>query len=281
MTQTLAGRRVLLTGASRGIGAACASALAAAGAIVLGAARDAQALAAAMDVLPGPGHAAIPLDVADPVAWDAALPALDAGGELHGLVHAAGMLGPIGTVDAVDPGAFRATLAVNVEGTFLALHHCVPRLARGGAVVTFSGGGATAPLLHYDAYAASKAAVVRLTENVAGAVAARDVTVNAIAPGFVATSMHEGTLAAGPEAAGADYFARTQRDLQDGGVPPELAGELVCFLLGPDARGITGKLLSAQWDPWRDPAFVARLAAEPTLATLRRIDDQFFSATPS
>jgi len=71
---------------------------------------------------------------------------------------------------------------------------------------------------------------------------------------------------------------RTQRDLDSGGVPAARAAELTAFLLSDAAEGISGKLLSAQWDPWEDAAFRARLAAESDLATLRRIDDQFFTA---
>ena len=194
------------------------------------------------------------------------------------LVTAAGVLGPIGAARRpMRPAEFAEAMQINLVGTLLAVHHCLPALRRaGGAVVTFSGGGATGPLARYDAYAASKAAVVRLTENLAAR--SRRVRVNAVAPGFVATRIHEATLAAGPEAAGEAYFERTQRDLEDGGVPPERAAELAAFLLSDEAEGITGKLIRAQWDPWEDAAFRARLAAERDLATLRRIDDQFFAA---
>jgi 3-oxoacyl-[acyl-carrier protein] reductase len=104
------------------------------------------------------------------------------------------------------------------------------------------------------------------------------VTVNAIAPGFVATRMQDAVMAAGPEAAGTDYFNRTERGLRQGGLPPSAAAELAMFLLGPEARGISGKLLSAQWDPWQDTAFRRRLAEDRDFATLRRVDDVLFTA---
>ena len=229
----------------------------------------------------GPAHSRLPLDVSDPQAWADAMPDIDRDGPIHGLVAAAGVLGPIGSIDEIDPRELRRTLAVNLEGTALALHHLLPRIERagGGAAVTFSGGGATGPLARYDAYAASKAGVVRLTENVALDFAPRGVTVNAVAPGFVATGIHEGTLRAGPRAAGVDYFDRTRADLAAGGVPPELTADLVTFLLGPAAREISGKLISAQWDPWREQQFRLRLATEPSLGTLRRIDDHAFTTS--
>ncbi len=278
MSEGLGGRRVLVTGASQGIGAACAVALARAGATVLGAARGRARLEDAIAALPGDGHRAVTLDVADTAAWEEAMGAVDADGPLDGLLHAAGVLGPIGPIGEIDPEAFRAALAINLGGTFLALHHVVPRLRSGGAAVTFSGGGGTGPLPRYDAYAAAKAGIVRLTENVAAVAAADGVRVNAIAPGFVATAIHDATLAAGPSAAGEAYYERTRHDLGAGGVPAELAAELACFLLGPAAEGITGRLLSAQWDPWREEGFRARLRDEPDLAKLRRIDDEFYFA---
>jgi 3-oxoacyl-[acyl-carrier protein] reductase len=92
--------------------------------------------------------------------------------------------------------------------------------------------------------------------------------------------MQDATLAAGPEGAGADYFEKTQRQVEEGGSPAERAAQLVAYLLSGEAEGITGKLISAPWDPWEDPEFRKRLREEPDLATLRRIDDQFFRAVP-
>jgi NAD(P)-dependent dehydrogenase (short-subunit alcohol dehydrogenase family) len=272
----LGGRHVLVTGGSRGIGRAICEVLAEAQASVIVAARGADEIEATVASLPGGPHRGLRLDVASPSAWHEALGQIGGDG-LDGLVAAAGILGPIGTLDEIDPQAFRATIEINLLGTMLALHHCLgPLAATGGAAVTFSGGGSTSPLPRYDAYAASKAAVVRLTENVARTAQEGGVRVNCIAPGFVATQMHEGTLAAGAERVGDDYYEKTRRQLDEGGVPARVAAELACFLLGPEAAGITGKLISAPWDPWREPEFQERLRTDPDLAALRRIDDQFF-----
>jgi NAD(P)-dependent dehydrogenase (short-subunit alcohol dehydrogenase family) len=279
MSERLEGRRILVTGGSMGIGLEVSRELARRGARVIVAARGSEAIAGATDGLEGEGHIGIGLDVADPLSWEGAAAEIDAGGPLHGLVTAAGILGPIGPLDQLPVDDLIATISVNVIGTMLSLRFALPRLrVAGGRAVTFSGGGGTSPLPRYDAYATSKAAVVRLTENVA---AGGEIEINAVAPGFVATRMHDETLRAGADAVGAAYYERTQRQVREGGFPATEAAELVAFLLSPESRGITGRLISAQWDPWREDGFRARLREGADLAKLRRIDDQFFVAKPS
>ena len=274
MSERLDARRILVTGGSHGIGFEVSRELARRRGRVVIAARGVEAIQTALDALPGSGHEGIAMDVSDPSSWHEAAARIDAGGKLHGLVTAAGILGPIGLLDTLTAADLIEAVAVNLIGTMLALQFALPRLrANGGRAVTFSGGGGTSPLPRYDAYAASKAAVVRLTENLA---ATGEIEVNAVAPGFVATRMHEGTLRAGPDAAGQDYYQWTRAQLAQGGFPAQAAAELVCFLLSEQASGISGRLISAQWDPWREDEFRARLRANDSLGRLRRIDDQFF-----
>lgn len=271
---------MLVTGASGGIGRAVASRLARQGTDVVLAGRNHAALEAVRHGLEPGDHATCVLDVCDEAAWRAALPSIAPRGELRGVVTAAAKLTPVGPIGSWTIDEFRSTLDVNVVGTLLAVMSTLDALRNaGGAVVTFSGGGATSPLVRYDAYAASKAAVVRLTENLAADLAPAGVRINSIAPGFVVTAMHEATVAAGPELAGAEYHERTRQALESGGGdPPELAASLTLFLLSDAAAGITGKLLSARWDPWEDLEFRRRLREDADLATLRRIDDQFFGS---
>jgi 3-oxoacyl-[acyl-carrier protein] reductase len=87
-------------------------------------------------------------------------------------------------------------------------------------------------------------------------------------------------LAAGPDRAGTDYHATTGRKVAAGGVPPAAAADLVAFLLTDDASGITGKLISAQWDDWRDPELRRKLSEDGDLATLRRVDDMMVKSVP-
>jgi NAD(P)-dependent dehydrogenase (short-subunit alcohol dehydrogenase family) len=272
--QPLEGRLVLVTGGSRGIGLESARALAGRGARLVLVARAAADLEMACASLPEGGHRWLAFDVSDEEAWRRHVENV---GELAGLVTAAAVLEPVGIIGSYPPGAFRRTLDVNLLGTQLAVHSCLPALRAGrGSIVTFGGGGATSPLPHFDAYASSKAAVARLTENLAFELAPDGITVNCVAPGFVITGIHKATLAAGPAAAGVDYYEQTRKETAGGGFPASEAAELVCMLL--EGVPFTGKLLSAQWDPWRDRGFHERLASDPAFATIRRIDGRLFVA---
>jgi 3-oxoacyl-[acyl-carrier protein] reductase len=274
----LAGRRIVVTGASRGIGAAVCAGLAASGAEVILIGRLRESLDEVAATLPGGPHPVIPLDVTDEAEWTAAAERLAVEGPVHGLVTAAGDIGPIGPVGSWNIARFRRALDVNVIGTLLPIVALLGSLRAGaGAVVTYSGGGATGPFPRYDAYATSKAAVVRLTENLSSDLKGAGIRINSVAPGFVLTSIHDATLEAGSALAG-PHFDRTRQARDRGeGDSPQLAADLTAFLLSDDSAGITGRLISARWDPWRDPEFQAQLRREPDLATLRRIDHQYFS----
>jgi NAD(P)-dependent dehydrogenase (short-subunit alcohol dehydrogenase family) len=253
--------RVLVTGGSRGIGAEIVRTLRARGDDVVAVGRDAAALDA---IAAETGAEPLRLDVTDTAGWEEV-------DQVDGLVCAAGVLAPVGPLGSYEPTDFWRTMEINVLGTLLPIHHLRPR-----CTVTFSGGGGTSPWPRYDAYATSKAAVVRLTENLARDLADDGIRLNSVAPGFVVTRMQDATLSAGPEVAGEDYYEKTEKQVAEGGAPARRAAELTAFLLSDEAAGITGKLISAPWDPWEDAEFRARLRDDPDLATLRRIDDQFF-----
>ena len=176
---------------------------------------------------PGDGHEAVALDVSDEDGWEQVAP------RLRGASTGSSARPPCSTRSgrsaSYAAADFRRTLEVNVLGTLLAVEHCLPALrAGGGAVVTFSGGGATAPLPRFDAYAASKAAVARLSENLASELAGCGVRVNCVAPGFVATDIHEATLAAGPELAGTRLLRAHACGARARRRPASEAAELVC-----------------------------------------------------
>jgi NAD(P)-dependent dehydrogenase (short-subunit alcohol dehydrogenase family) len=267
---------VVVTGGSMGIGFACADAVLAAGARVVLAARGAAALERAREALArthGAGRVrACRCDVSVESDVDGLFAEASGFGRLGGVVHAAAVIGPIGAVTDTEPAAWLDAVRIDLFGTYLVLRAAAASLREsgGGRIVLLSGGGAAAPFPNYSAYACSKAAVVRLAETAAHELAAHGIAVNALAPGFVATRMHDATLAAG-ERAGTDYLARTKRELAAGGVPADLAAQAAVFLLSEASAGITGRLFAAGRDDaasWR--AHVREIAAGD-LFTLRRI----------
>ena len=141
-------------------------------------------------------------------------------------------------------------------------------------MINFSGGGAFETFPNYSAYAASKAAVVRLSENMAHELKDLGVQVNCIAPGFVATEIHEATLNVGENKAGTDHFRITKEKLKSGAAPMRIPLECVKFLISRDSDGLTGKTISAGFDKWNTEEFKHSIKeiSESELYTLRRIN---------
>ena len=268
-------RRIVVVGATGGIGSAVVDEILREGAQVLATGRDPIAL----ERLSAAGAEVRTFDLAD-AAGPAELRAAadeELGGALDGLIVATGSVEPIGPTRSVDLGEVERALraqpvaAIGLVQAFATLLDA----GRSPSVVLFSGGGATAPLPRYTAYALAKVAIVRLVENLA--LEEPGWKVNAVAPGFVATGIHEPTLAAGAEVAG-PYHEETRRRLGEA-VPPTAASALVAFLLSDESRGISGRLISAVWDDWRQERCQTLLREHPSFARVRRIDlQQFYAA---
>jgi len=139
-----------------------------------------------------------------------------------------------------------------------------------GKVIQLSGGGATKPLPGLSAYAASKAAVVRFAETLAGELREYHVDVNSVAPGALNTRMLDEILAAGPERVGEAFYERALDQQRTGGASLEHAARLAVWFASAASDGVTGKLISAVWDPWEELAdHIDELASD--VYTLRRI----------
>ncbi len=272
----LRGKSVLVTGGSMGIGYAAASACLAAGADVSICARGQDALASASESLQR-------LHPDRRVVWASADIGEEAGvqhaifetaralGSIDGVVHAAGVYGPIGSIDEVDSNAWLEAIRINLFGSFLVARHACRymRERSGGRLVFFSGGGASSPFPNYTGYACGKVAIVRLIESAALEMARYGIEMNALAPGFVATRLHEQTLAAGPERSG-PFYDRTVAMLESA-VDASLGGRAAAFLISDAAKGITGKFVAAPYDGFSDwPSHLEELR-EGDLFTLRRI----------
>ncbi|HKU45127.1 MAG TPA: SDR family oxidoreductase [Polyangiales bacterium] len=275
----LQGRAALITGASHGLGYAIAEAYLDAGASLMLCGRDPAALESARARLaergrPGQRVYAQPADVAN--AADSkrlVTETLHLLPELCILVNNAGVYGPKGGIAEVPLDEWISAIEINLIGSVRMCAALVPHFVarKYGKIIQLSGGGATAPLPRLSAYAASKAGVVRFAETLAEELKEHHIDVNSVAPGALNTRLLDEILEAGPERVGEAFYKRAREQQERGGTPLTRGAELATFLASAASDGITGKLISAVWDPWEQlPERRAQLQGSDVY-TLRRI----------
>jgi len=194
-------------------------------------------------------------------------------GGLDILVNCAGIQEPIGKFVDNDIAAWERNLQVNLFGSVYTCNAVIPIFLGlgGGAIINFSGGGATSSRAYFSAYATSKAAIVRFTEVLAEELKGTKIRVNAVAPGAINTAMLDEILAAGSRA-GKKETVEARKRAATGGASADLAAELVVFLASSRSKGLSGKLISAPWDPWKswDRSAIRQIMSESKY-NLRRI----------
>jgi len=274
----LQNRSAIITGANQGLGEAIARAYVAAGANVYLCARNDELLqkvktelasqaATGQEVLAETCDVSKPSSVENLVAH-----AVTAFGKIDILVNNAGIYGPKGESESVDWDEWQQAIEINLYGTVLPTRAVLPhfKAASYGKIINISGGGATNPLPRFSAYAASKAAVVRFSETIAEEVRPFHIDVNAVAPGALNTRLLDEVLEAGPAVVGENFYKRAIEQKERGGAPLNRGADLCVFLASAASDGITGKLISAVWDPWEKlPDYQQQL--ESDIYTLRRI----------
>lgn len=276
----LGGRTAIITGGNRGLGEAVATRFVREGAHVVLTARDEAALRTVGERLVSsrpdrkqhvvwvPGDVASSADIERVVQR-----ATDELGRVDVLVANAGVYGPMGTLDEVDWEEWAQAVQINLFGMVLSCRAVLPIMRRQGygKIIALSGGGATGPLPRISAYAASKAAVVRLAETLAEELKGTGIDVNTVAPGALNTRLLDEVLEAGPERVGQQFYERALRQKAEGGAPLEVGAELIVFLASAESDGITGRLISALWDDWRTMPDQRERLATSDVYTLRRI----------
>jgi NAD(P)-dependent dehydrogenase (short-subunit alcohol dehydrogenase family) len=279
MERALQNKVAIVTGANQGLGLEIARKYLEAGASLSICARDEKLLRQAERELnsllrPGQKILALPADVSKAADVQALVRAtLETFGGIDILVNNAGVYGPKGAIEEVDWQEWARAIEINLHGSILMCREVLPHFkSRGrGKIIQLSGGGATNPLPRISAYAVSKAAIVRFIETLAEEVKGTGIDVNAVAPGALNTRMLDEVLQAGPDKVGQAFYERSLKQKQSGGAPLDKGAELIVFLGSAKSDGITGKLISAMWDPWAAlPEHLADLR-DTDIYTLRRI----------
>jgi 3-oxoacyl-[acyl-carrier protein] reductase len=242
MAGHLAGKVAIVTGASRGIGAAIAERLAGDGFSIVvnysGSSKEAEALVHKIDAAGGKAIAA-KADVSDPAAVKRLFD--DAEGALGGvdvLVNNAGIMKLAPLADA-DDALFDSQIAINLKGSFNTLREAARRLRNGGRIINLSSSVVGLYQPTYGVYSATKAAVEALTHVLSKELRGRQITVNAVAPGPTATALF---LTGKPQSV-VDTLAKLA-PLERLGQPEDIANT-VSFLAGPDGAWINGQILRA------------------------------------
>lgn len=253
----LSGRVALVTGASSGLGMVLCEKFEEAGAKVCKAVRS-------------DCDASLSREIHKYVQY-----AADTFGKIDILVNNAAILGPVGNVEDNEWDQWKKTIETNLFGpvcftrNFLNLRMDGKQRAK---IINLVGGGFSTPLPRRSAYASSKAALARFTESVAEEVKDRSIDVNAVAPGPMATRMLDDILACGPEKLGEDVFEEHKR-IKAEAVSPDKAAELILWLASSKSDGLSGKILSARYDPWPFTKSEISEIMQSDIYTLRRINN--------
>jgi len=266
----------LITGAGRGIGRALALGLSHEGADVALVARTKPDLEDTAQRIRESGQRtlAIVADVSEAASVEKAVKAvLKEFGQIDILINNAGRQPPIGVVWKCDIEDWLQTVKVNLLATMVCCKAVLPSMIDQGKgkIINISGGGAPAPRPCFSAYAASKAAVIRFTETLAEELKPYNIQVNAIAPGAINTRMLDEVLAAG-EAAGEVALSQARKQKENGGDSLTKVVDLAVFFATDESGSLTGKLISAQRDPWREWAGKGDQLNATPLYTIRRLD---------
>ena len=194
-------------------------------------------------------------------------------GKCNILVNNAGIYGPKGKIENINWKDWKKTIEINLFGSILMCRYLIKyfKKQKYGKIIQLSGGGATNPLPNLSAYAASKAAIVRFMETLVLEVRDFNIDINSIAPGALNTKMLDEVIKSGPNKVGSDFYKRALKQKKTGGTSLNYGADLAVFLASSDSNGISGRLISAVWDNWKEwPKYINKLS-NSDVYTLRRI----------
>ncbi len=272
-------KNAIITGASQGLGKAIATEFVKEGANVIICARNAEQLIDTQSELIALSHPdqkvfAIQTDILDKNDMDKLCrTSIYQFGKIDILVNNAGIQGPSGLFEEIDFEEWINSFYTNLFGAVYMCKLLIPHFKSNkyGKIINLSGGGAANPRSYFSAYATAKAAVVRFTETIAEELKEFGIDANCIAPGAMNTKLFEEVLTRGPDSIGKEYYAKALKQKESGGVDPSTAAKLCVFLASEESNTLTGKLISAIWDDWKDIPNHLEEIKTSDIYTLRRI----------
>jgi NAD(P)-dependent dehydrogenase (short-subunit alcohol dehydrogenase family) len=189
------------------------------------------------------------------------------------LINSAAIQGPIGPAWTIDTVDFERTIRVDFLIPATLCRAVVPGMITRGAgwIVNLSGGGATSPRPYFTAYGAAKTALVRYGETLAAELQTKGVRVNSVAPGAFASAMTEVVAAAIEFPGSSEQKTATRLLSNDNDDNARRTAKLVAYLVHGEGRDVTGKLISAIWDPWEELHLQWNDIRANDLYTLRRV----------
>ena len=187
------------------------------------------------------------------------------------LINNSAVHGPIGKFDLLDFELWENAFQVDFIAPVFLTKECIGNMKKigRGHIINISGGGATGSRPNFTAYACSKTAMLRFTEIVAEELQETNIHINAIAPGPMATALLKEVSEIGNTAAGCKEVETANRFLRDGD-NRDKAVDLCLFLATEESNHLNGKLISAQWDDWKNIK-KEEIDNNKDLFTLRRI----------
>lgn len=190
-------------------------------------------------------------------------------GSIDVSINNAGIYGPFGNIENTNSQDWEQCIKTNLLGPYCFMKHVIPHMKENqyGKIINIAGGGATQPMPFISAYAASKTALVRLSESIAEEVKDYNIDVNCVSPGLLDTNMYQQVLDAGPEKVGKEFYEKITKKEK---TPLSSGAELCYWLASKASDGVTGRLISAAWDDYMNPVFKTILKQDKDLYTLRR-----------
>lgn len=277
MHAKLSGKNVIITGASRGLGAEIANQMWRQGANILLVARDANSLGTVVKNLERRSEQRayfIPVDLAQEKSLDTIIRTAQSHFEqLDILVNNAAIQGPIGPSWSNDQVLWEQSIYVNLISPIKLSKYCAKWMIpqKQGKIISLSGGGATGSRPNFSSYAVAKTGIVRFSEILADELKEFNIQVNCVSPGSMSTSLLDEVASAGSGLAGKKEFDMAIKIKKEGGASLERAAQLIVFLASAQSDGISGKLISSIWDPWEHfPEHLEELK-KSDIYTLRRI----------